>query len=89
MSYAGKHAYSADKTSGVLRGGASGANKGYVLANCAPTPLPHVIFFYLFGNPQDRVIFERSLHETIIEILLATESIFLWIWILEGSKGLH
>ena len=24
------------KTSGVLKGGASGANRGYVLAHCAP-----------------------------------------------------
>ena len=31
MSYAGKNAYYAGKTSGVLRGGASGANRGYVL----------------------------------------------------------
>ena len=34
VSYAGKNAYSAGKTSGVLRGGASGANKCYVLAHC-------------------------------------------------------
>ena len=38
MSYAGKNAC-AGKTSGVLRGGALGANRGYVLAHCAP-PLP-------------------------------------------------
>ena len=31
---AGKNAYSAGKTSGVLRGGASGANRCYVLAHC-------------------------------------------------------
>ena len=36
MSYTGKNAYSAGKTSGVLRGGALGANKKYVLAHCAP-----------------------------------------------------
>ena len=36
VSYAGKNAYSAGKTSGVLRGDASGANRGYVLAHCAP-----------------------------------------------------
>ena len=35
VSYAGKNAYSAGKTSGVLRGGASGANRCYVLAHCA------------------------------------------------------
>ena len=35
MSYAGKNAYSAGKTTGVLRGGASGANRGYLLAHCA------------------------------------------------------
>ena len=34
VSYAGKNAYSAGKTSGVLRGDASGANRGYVLAHC-------------------------------------------------------
>ena len=33
VSYAGKNAYSAGKTSGVLKGGASGANRGYVLAH--------------------------------------------------------
>ena len=38
VSYAGKNAYSAGKTSGVLRGGASGANRCYVLAHCAPPP---------------------------------------------------
>ena len=43
VSYAGKNAYSAGKTSGVLRSGASGANRCYVLAHCAPRtsfPLP-------------------------------------------------
>ena len=34
MSYADKNAYSAGKASGVLMGGASGANRGYVLAHC-------------------------------------------------------
>ena len=34
VSYAGKNAYSAGKTSGVLRGGSSGANRCYVLAHC-------------------------------------------------------
>ena len=38
VSYAGKNAYSAGKTSGVLRSGASGANRCYVLAHCAPPP---------------------------------------------------
>ena len=36
VSYAGKNAYSADKTSGVLGGDASGANRCYMLAHCAP-----------------------------------------------------
>ena len=36
VSYSGKNAYSAGKTSSVLRGGASGANRWYVLAHCAP-----------------------------------------------------
>ena len=40
VSYAGKNAYSAGKTSGVLRGGAFGANRGYVMAQCAPPPIP-------------------------------------------------
>ena len=35
VSYVGKNVYSANKTSGVLRGGASGANRGYVLAHRA------------------------------------------------------
>ena len=30
----GKNAYSPGKTNGVLRGDASGANRGYVLAHC-------------------------------------------------------
>ena len=34
VSYAGKNAYSAGKTNGVLRGSASGANRCYVLAHC-------------------------------------------------------
>ena len=34
VSYASKNAYSAGKTSGVLRGCASGANRCYVLAHC-------------------------------------------------------
>ena len=34
VSYAGKTAYSAGKTCGVLRGGASGANMCYGLAHC-------------------------------------------------------
>ena len=38
VSYAGKNAYSAGKTSGVLRGGVSGANRRYVLAHCASPP---------------------------------------------------
>ena len=33
VSFADKNAYSAGKTSGVLRGGTLGANRGYVLAN--------------------------------------------------------
>ena len=35
VSYAGKNANSAGKTSGLLRGGASRANRCYVLAHCA------------------------------------------------------
>ena len=34
VSYAGKNSYSAGKTSGVLRGGALAANRGYVPAHC-------------------------------------------------------
>ena len=33
-SYVGKNTYSAGKTSGVFRGGASGAKRGYVVAHC-------------------------------------------------------
>ena len=39
VSYTGKNAYSAGKTDGVLRAGASGANRDYVLAQCASLPL--------------------------------------------------
>ena len=34
LSYAGKNAYSTGKTSGVLRGDASGSNRCYVLTAC-------------------------------------------------------
>ena len=34
VSYAGKNAYSTGSTSGVLRGGASGAHRCYGLAHC-------------------------------------------------------
>ena len=34
VSYTGKNAYSAGKTSGILRGGASRANRGYVMLYC-------------------------------------------------------
>ena len=34
VSYASKNAYSAGKTNGVLRVGASGANRCYALAHC-------------------------------------------------------
>ena len=49
VSYAGKNAYSVGKTSGVLRGGASGANRCYVLAHCAPPQRPPPTL-YLFMN---------------------------------------
>ena len=44
--YAGKNAYSAGKTSGVLRGGASEANMGYVLAHCGFKLASKVKYFY-------------------------------------------
>ena len=44
--YASKNSYSAGKTSGVLRGDASGANRGYVLAHCAPPPSRKIINFF-------------------------------------------
>ena len=46
VSYAGKKAYSAGKTNGVLRGGASVANRCYVLvlAHCAPTPVSGMVW---------------------------------------------
>ena len=52
VSYAGKNAYSAVKTSGVLRVGASSANIGYVLAHCAPPPLINISICKLLYNPQ-------------------------------------
>ena len=48
VSYAGKNAYSTGKTSGVLRGGASGTNRCYVIAHCAP---PKRLKWYLNGVP--------------------------------------
>ena len=36
VSYAGKNVLSAGRTSGVLRGSTSIANRGYVPAHCAP-----------------------------------------------------
>ena len=40
VSYISKNANSAGKTSGVLRVGASGANRCYVLAHCGTGPYP-------------------------------------------------
>ena len=40
VSYADKNAYSAGKTSGVLRGGASGANRGLCWPTVPSLPLP-------------------------------------------------
>ena len=40
MNCAGKNAYSAGKTNGVLRGGASGANRCYVLTHTHTPPHP-------------------------------------------------
>ena len=48
VSYASKNAYSAGKTRGVLKGGASGANRGYELTHCA---LPLVIRCDLLMTP--------------------------------------
>ena len=45
VSYAGKNAYSAGKTSGVLRVGASGANRCYV-----HPPPPQALFFIAFKH---------------------------------------
>jgi len=50
VSYAGKNAYSAGKTSGVLRGGASGANRCYVLAHCGGRGSPTEIFPHFFDE---------------------------------------
>ena len=47
VSYTGKNAYSASKTRGVLRDGALGANRCYVLAHCAP---PEVETVWQPGN---------------------------------------
>ena len=54
VSYAGKNAYSAGKTSGVFRGSASAANRCYVLAHCGgggtkcPDPF-YIAIFFLVG----------------------------------------
>ena len=50
VSYAGKNAYSAGKTSGVLRGGASGANRCYVLAPCGGGVKEIMDFFHLLRH---------------------------------------
>ena len=44
LGYAGKNAYIAGKTSGVLTGGVLGINRGYVLVHCAPPPCKHCSF---------------------------------------------
>ena len=49
VSYAGKNAYSAGKTSGLLRVDASGANRCYVLAHCAPPP-PLIKIVYILND---------------------------------------
>ena len=56
MSYTGKNAYSAGKTSGVLRGGASGANRCYVMAHCAPQDGKRVATW----QPSCQKVFEES-----------------------------
>ena len=56
MSYTGKNAYSAGKTSGVLRGGASGANRCYVLTHCAPQRGKSVATW----QPSCQKVFEES-----------------------------
>ena len=44
-SYASQNSYSTGKTSEVLKGVTLGANRSYVLAHCAPDPLPliHIV----------------------------------------------
>ena len=42
VSYAGKNVHSAGKTGALLRGDASGANRCYVVAHCAPYVEPHI-----------------------------------------------
>ena len=49
VSYAGKNLYSAGKTIEVLRGGAFGANRGSVLAHCAPPSMGN----FELGNRSD------------------------------------
>ena len=43
LRYASNNAYSACKTRGVLRGGALGVNRCYVLAHCAPSHHTHTL----------------------------------------------
>ena len=47
VSYADKSVYSTGKTYRVLRGGASGTNRGYVLAHCTPPPKKNKILAIL------------------------------------------
>ena len=47
VSYAGKKTYSAGKTGEVFRGDASGANRGYVLAQCGGGQVLAVTIFEL------------------------------------------
>ena len=46
VSYTGKNAYSAGKTSGVLRGGALGANRGYGPPYCGVLEFVESKFYF-------------------------------------------
>ena len=60
VSYAGKNTYSEDKTGGLLRGGASRANRCYVLVHCAP---PQACI------SKDNLRTSISIHERVIRIM--------------------
>ena len=66
VSYAGKNAYSAGKTSGVLRGGASRSSRCYVLAHCGGGVQD-------LGKPAD-VILERYLSRLVFSGAVSTRT---------------
>ena len=77
VSYAGKNAYSADKTSGVLRGGALEAIRGYVLAHCAPSPFPPI--YKLWPSFICKLTHVQNIREKLLKLKTLPLSHFMFI----------